>query len=75
MIREDVQYGQRIKSFSVTDQDSNTIASGDSIGNKRIEIFEGGVKGKITLKVVGMDEENYPPRILSFAAYQPCPSS
>jgi hypothetical protein len=84
VIQENQSQGQRILSYRVTaienenlDVNSSTesaavqFSSGSSVGNKRIDIVQTPVSGKIKLEVLST-ALGLEPLVSSFAAYRPC---
>ena len=78
VIREDQTRGQRIISYEVyaqhADGTTTVLSTGNSVGNKRIDLFEGGtvVKGNTTIIMHVIETvDGSAPTIGSFAAYGP----
>ncbi len=85
MIREDIGQGQRIRTFTVeaaTAAAPSTwvpFASGNSVGNKRIALVDGGAPllgvSKLRLTVESYAGSNTSLTVMRFAAFSPCPSA
>jgi alpha-L-fucosidase len=72
VIREDQAFGERIRAYSIlarTGSTWTTLASGSSVGNKRIEVF-GSARAvdELKLSITSASDE---PVVLLFAAYSP----
>lgn len=69
LIREDISKGQRVREYSIEAESDGqwiTIATGTSIGNKRIQKIEPVTSGKFRLRIAGSLKE---PRIKEFSLY------
>ena len=72
VIKEDLNLGQRIASYTVVGSDGGLLSHGKSVGNKRIDLFSRNATGVISLNILSAVE---PPIVTSFAAFRACADS